>query len=313
MHFRSRPHPDTGLRVLSLGSAELADTPVAGFSRFSMRHFIAILLLTLGAATARAEDLTASVPGYAVTYFDLLKLAVPGMTLELGRAVSPSVPEQRHVIPDYYNGEPPNPISIATVAERRLMSEGRERLLLLADAGPQAGMAGNQALLFAYEDREGILVFLDYADVGMGDYFAFVDTLTIGEEDSAVTISSGHHNSQQSYVWTSIVFLRDGRITPIDEIFTFSTQECLIEDVQALAFTLGPGPGPYWSLRAVVTATHRNTEWWTDCGSASTTIEPMAPVIEHVTVGYTWSAAQSAFVPDSNAFDELYKRNEARF
>src|SRR5690349_23511671 len=40
----------------------------------SMRHLIAILLLAFSAATASAEDLTAPVPGYGVTYFDLLKL-----------------------------------------------------------------------------------------------------------------------------------------------------------------------------------------------------------------------------------------------
>ena len=278
-----------------------------------MRHLIAILLLTLGVATARAADVTATVPGYGVTYFDLLQLAIPGMTLADGAAVSPGVPSQRHIVPDYYGGEPPNPIAIDTVAEHRVMSEGQSRLLLLAEAGPEAGMAGNQALLFAYEDRDGVLVFLDYADVGMGDYFGFVDTLTIGEEDSAVTIASGHHNSQQSYVWTSIVFLRDGRITPIDEIFTFSTHACIIEDVQELGFALGPGPGPYWSLRAVVTATQRNPKSWIDCGDWSMTVEPMAPVIEYYSVGYTWSAAKEAFVPDSNAFDELYKLNQAKF
>ena len=50
-----------------------------------MRHLIAILLLTLGVATARAADVTATVPGYGVTYFDLLQLAIPGMTLADGR------------------------------------------------------------------------------------------------------------------------------------------------------------------------------------------------------------------------------------
>jgi hypothetical protein len=278
-----------------------------------MRYLIAILLIVSGVAAARAEDLTATVPGYALTYFDLLKLAVPGITLDEGHALSPSVPEQRHVVRDYYNGEPPNPIEIASVSERRMMSEGRERLLILAEAGPQAGMAGNQALLFAYEDREGVLVFLDYADVGMGDYSAFVDTLSIGEEDSAVTIASDHHNSQQAYVWTSVVFLRDGRITSIDEIFTLSTHACLTEDVQELTFTTGPGPGPYYSLRAVVTATQRNTEWWTDCGSSSETLEPMVPIIKHITVAYVWSTVQNAFVPDTNAFEVLLERNRANF
>jgi hypothetical protein len=278
-----------------------------------MRHLIAILILIFGVPAANAEDVTAPVPGYGVTYFDLLKLAIPGITLEEGVARSPSVPEQRHVLPDYYNGEPPPPIEITSVAERRMISEGHERLLILAEAGPAAGMAGNQALLFAYEDRDGTLAFIDYADVGMGDSSAFVETLSIGEEDSAVTIASEHHNSQQSYVWTSIVFLRDSRIASIDEIFTLSTHACLTEDMQELAFTAGPGPGPYYSLRAVVTATQRNTEWWTDCGSSSETLEPKVPVINHITVAYTWSAVQNAFIPDTNAFEVLLERNRANF
>ena len=278
-----------------------------------MRYLIAILLLALSAATASAEDLTAPVPGYGVTYFDLLKLAIPGMTIDEGHALSPGIPSQPHVVPDYDGGDAPNPIDIANVSERRVISEGHERLLILAEAGPEAGMAGNQALLFAYEDRDGTLVFLDYADVGMGDSSAFVDTLGIGVEDSAVTIASEHHNSQQSYVWTSVVFLRDGGITSIDEIFTFSTHACLTEELQELAFTTGPGPGPYYSLRAVVTATERNSEWWIDCGSSSETLMPMVPVIEHITVAYTWSAVQNAFIPDTNAFEVLLERNRAKF
>lgn len=278
------------------------------------RLLLACLLLPSVWTAAQAQavsfpELNSAVPGHQeVTYFDLAKMVVPDLAAGDDGFYKGSAPiEMRHILGGDEGGSPPETINLPNAAVLAVKAGGKDRLTMLFDLGQAQDSAEGFAVLALYDltDKPKLL---DAVNVGtdQSSYFRDPGRLAVGPGDDALVTMSTHFNSNQGYVSTILILVRNDRFEPIDQINTFDENVCAYRRTQDLSFQTPGAEKPYAAIKVTVTdATKPSDE---SCE------EPAPKAVSHdISVTYHWDKAKARYVQDSDAFDKLAADNAKRF
>ncbi|TKB12614.1 MAG: hypothetical protein E5V75_24680 [Mesorhizobium sp.] len=270
-----------------------------------LRFLFACLLLPWLWATADAETVSFPEPGSAVpghpdvTYLDLAKLIIPDDG-------SPPI-QMRDITGDDDGGSPPPTASLPDAAVLAIKAGGKDRLAMLYDLGYSSDDAEGFAVLALF-DLSGKPRLLDTANVAVDRSTSFREPgkISLGAGDDAIVTTSTHFNSNQGYVGTLLIMVRNDRFELIDTIYTFNENYCAYRRTQNLAFQTRGGKKPHAAIKVTVTdATAPSDE---SCE------EPTPKAVSHdISVTYRWDKAKSRYKADSDAFGRLSAENEKRF
>jgi len=264
------------------------------------------------AALAQAvsfPELNSAVPGYQdITYFDLAKMIVPDLNAGDDGFYKGSAPiEMRDILGGNDGGSPPETISLPNAAVLAIKAGGKDRLAMLFDLGQAQDSAEGFAALALY-DLTGKPKLLDAVNVGtdQSTYFRDPGKLALSADDDALITMSTHFNSNQGYVGTILILVRDDRFEPIDQINTFDENVCAYKRTQDLSFQTHGGDKSYAAIEVTVTdATKPNGE---SCEG------PTPKAVSHdISVTYRWDKARSRYTRNSDAFEKLSAENAKRF
>ena len=282
----------------------------------SIMHRLVLACLLLpwlwGAAEAQAvsfPELSSAVPGHRdVTYLDLARMVVPDLVAGDDGFYKGSAPiEVRHILGGDEGGSPPETISLPNAAVLPVKAGGKDRLAMLFDLGQSQDSAEGFAVLALY-DLSGKPKLVDAVNVGtdQSSYFRDPGKLSLGPGDDALITMSTHFNSNQGYVSTVLILVRNDRFEPIGRIDTFDENVCAFRRTQDLAFKTIDGDQPYAAIEVTVTdATAPSGE---SCDEA----KPKA-ASRDISVTYQWDKSKSRYEKDSDAFEKLSAENAKRF
>lgn len=242
----------------------------------------------------------------SVTYLDLVRLVVPGITVE-GRTYSGGQPiAVRHLdgMAEDIEIKPTGYLQIAAVPVR---SGGADRMALLLhfDKAEDSATGFAPLALFDVGGEPGLL---DVVDVAFERSTSFLDPvrLSVSAGNDVLIIYGTHTNTGQHYMIAAIVLVRDDRFELIDEISTFTEKTCAYDRTQQLDVRQAGGK-PFADV--VATVTELTAISGEDCGSQTAP----EPGTRKITVTYRWDGAAQRYVPDSDAFAVLARENEERF
>ncbi|MBZ9987542.1 hypothetical protein LB572_10575 [Mesorhizobium sp. BH1-1-5] len=278
------------------------------------RFMLACLLLPCLWAAALAQavgfpELSSAVPRHQdVTYFDLAKMIVPDLKAGDDGFYKGSAPiEMRDILGGDDGGSPPETINLPNAAVLAIKAGGKGRLTMLLDLGQAQDSAEGFAVLALF-DLTGKPKLLDAVNVGTdrSTYFRDPGKLAISPDDDALITMSTHFNSNQGYVGTILILVRNDRFETIDQINTFDENVCAYKRTQDLSFQALGAEKPYAAIKVTVTdATEPSEE---SCE------EPAPKAVSHdISVTYRWDAKASRYVKDSDAFEKLSAENAERF
>ncbi|AZO04917.1 MULTISPECIES: hypothetical protein [unclassified Mesorhizobium] len=278
------------------------------------RLMLACLLLPCLWAAALAQDvsfpeLSSAVGGRQdVTYLDLAKMVLPDLKAVANGFYDGSAPiDVRDILGGEEGGSPPETVNLPNAAVLAIKAGGKERLAMLFDLGQAQDSAEGFAVLALY-DLTGKPKLLDAVNVGtdQSTYFRDPGKLAIGPGDDALITMSTHFNSNQGYVGTILILVRNDRFEPIDQINTFDENVCAYKRTQDLSFQTRGSEKPYAAVRVTVTDATKP--------SGESCEEPAPKAVSHdISVTYHWNKKTSRYVADSDAFKRLSAENEKRF
>lgn len=278
------------------------------------RFIFACLLLPCVCAAAMAQavsfpELNSAVPGHQdVTYFDLAKMIVPDLKPGDDGFYTGGAPiEMRDILGGDDGGSPPEAVNLPNAAVLAIKAGGKDRLAMLLDLGQAQDSAEGFAALALY-DLTGKPKLLDAVNVGTdrSTYFRDPGKLPISAGDDALITMSTHFNSNQGYVGTILILVRDDRFEPIDQINTFDENVCAYKRTQDLSFRTLGGDKPYAAIKVTVTDATKP--------SGESCEEPAPKAVSHdISVTYRWNKARSRYASNSDAFEKLSAENAKRF
>ncbi|TIO07710.1 hypothetical protein [Mesorhizobium sp.] len=281
-------------------------------NRTLLRFILACLLLpclwtAAGAQGVSFPDLGGTVPGHEdTTYLDLARMIIPDLAADKDGFYRGSVPiEMRHIEGPDSGGSPPETAGLSNAAALDVKAGGKDRLAMLFDLGGSSDSAEGFAALALY-DLAGKPRLLDAVNVAIdrSTYFRDPGKLPIGPGDDVIITLSTHFNSNQGYVSTPLILVRDDRFELIDMIHTFDESLCTYRRTQELAFETVADGQPYAAIKATVTdATMPNGESCDDAAPEASSRD--------ISVTYHWD--RTAYVRDSDALDKLAGENAKRF
>lgn len=278
------------------------------------RLVLACMLLPFLWTAANAQavsfpELNSAVPGHqAVTYLDLAKMVVPDLAAGDDGFCKGGAPiEMRHILGGDVGGSPPETVNLPNAAVLPVRTGGKDRLTMLFDLGQVQDSAEGFSVLALY-DLAGKPRLLDAVNVGtdQGSYFRDPGKLALGPGDDALITMSTHFNSNQGYVSTILILVRNDRFEPIDQVNTFDENVCAYKRTQDLSFQVPGDEKPYAAIK--VTVTDATAPGGESCE------EPASEAVSHdISVTYHWDTAKSRYVRDSDAFEKLAADNAKRF
>ena len=278
------------------------------------RLMLACLLLPCIWTAAHAQavsfpELSSAVPGHQdVTYFDLAKMIVPDLQAGADGFYKGGAPiEMRDILGGHEGGSPPEAIDLPNAAVLAIKAGGKDRLTMLFDLGQAQDSAEGFAVLALY-DLTGKPKLLDAVNVGtdQNSYFRAPGKLAVGPGDDALITMSTHFNSNQGYVGTILILVRNDRFEPIDQINTFDENVCAYKRTQDLSFQTRGGEKPYAAIKVTVTDATKP--------SGESCEEPAPKAVSHdISVTYHWDKTRSRYVRNSDAFEKLSAENAKRF
>jgi len=269
---------------------------------------VACLLWLCGGSVSTAADLNEAVPGHAgLTYFHLMKLVVTDLDRDdQGNAVGHAVVPFRHIEGKDSKGDPPETITLNSVQSVPIPGDD-SRLILLSDLGPSEFHIADAKLLALFV-LAPLPKLLDVVEVGTDRFTGLRGTkpMMLAPRTPLIIIDSEHHNSNQSYHTSEMIFIKGDRFRLIDSIFTLGEASCAYRRTQELSFSVLAGNGPHRALRVAVedsiTATGE------DCNDEKTP----QPHVSTFQVIYRWDPRQQRFVARSTQLKRLSAANLKR-
>jgi hypothetical protein len=185
---------------------------------------VASLLLMMAPGRADIIDPGDPVAGHAgVTYFDLMKLVVtdldpPGQ----GEPKAHQIVPYRHIEGADAKTVPGGPVAIKFLTPLDIHADGAPRLALVADLGPSDGDVTEFVLLALFDMTDNPKL-LDVVEVGRDQMTGFADAplFPLGHGADLIRIDSDHFNSDEDFVVTELIYVRDGRFRLLGSLFTF--------------------------------------------------------------------------------------------
>jgi hypothetical protein len=280
--------------------------------------FIVGLLCAAGGARAGALDPADHVPGHpAVTYFDLVKQVVPDLDslpapglAKAGEPTAHTIVPYRHIERDDAKTVPAGPVAIQLLTALTIKADGKSRLALLVDLGP-SDEAVTEFTLLALFDMADRPKLLDVVEVGTDRLTGFAGKplpLGQGHKDGAdlITIDSDHFNSNEDFVGTELIFVRNNRFQLAGSLFTFDVRLCASRRTQEPVIATVPDPGERY--RKIHVAVNESVTLQPDRAGCSGEKIPR-PLRRTYHAAYRWNAAQKHFEMTSGDLRKLDRKN----
>jgi hypothetical protein len=275
----------------------------------------ALLCFTGTIRAAAALDPSDHVPDHAsVTYFDLVKQVVTDLD-DLPRRGEPTahtIVPYRHIEGDEAKTDPAGPVAIQLLTALTIHADGKPRLALMIDLGPSDGAVAEFTLLALFDTAEHPRL-LDVVEVGTDRLTGFTDKpvlpLAQGAERKSdlIVIDSDHFNSNEDFVGTEFLFVRDDRFQLAGTLSTFDAKLCASTRQQLPAVTTQPdAPSRY---RQIHVAVHETVTLRPDRAGCSGEKVPRAFTRTYHAI-YRWNARRERFDITSSGLKQLDREND---
>jgi hypothetical protein len=250
---------------------------------------------------ARAADVTAAVPGHpGVTWFDLAKLVITDLEQTPDGAVGSKFVHFEHVEGSDSDFGPPDQVMLTSV-DTAAMPGDPTRFVIMLDLGSVEGYVAdsNLLVLVAIDPRPRLI---DVTEVGSDRFVAMSldPKAMLAPGAPLIQIESEHDNSNQTYLSTALVFVKDGKFRWIDNINTLSDHLCAFQRMDEVSASAVPSKRRYRSIAVTVkeTVTHTGEE----CGDEE---KPPKAGVRYWRSTYEWDAKTGDFLPNNDAMKRL--------
>jgi hypothetical protein len=272
-----------------------------------------VALAVAGSAHAAPIAPGDRVPGHpAVTYLDLVRQAVPSLAPNRKDGQVEGRPGRRfrHIAGSDYEGDPPDPLVLGYIQDRRIQVGGKPRLLVFADLGPDPDRAQGTGLLLLFDDAPKPRL-LDAADVSIDKDTEISDAagkLSLGPGDDAI-VTYGEHNDADLTMGGYVLISPIGdRLRMVGIAHVVSARLCGWTSTQSARFASTPDPPrPHARVDAVVRMKIARTD--EDCGDQP---RPKASV-RAFNARYRWNTASGRYETEFSQFKALDALNEKGF
>jgi hypothetical protein len=270
---------------------------------------IAGLLSVGGAAATDALNPTDHVPSHpAVTYFDLVKQIVTDLNSPpaQGEPTAHTIVPYRHIEGDDAKTDPAGPVAIQLLTARAIRVDGKSRLALLADLGPSDGAVAEFTLLALFDMTDQPKL-LDVVEVGTDRLTGFAGKpLPLGQGSDLLVVDSDHFNSNEDFVGTEFLFVRDDRFRLGGSLFTFNVRTCTSRLTQSPAITTSAGGARYGEIKLTVRERLTLEPDHADCGGEKVP-RPFTRTFHAI---YRWNAGREQFQITSSDLKKLDQENK---
>ena len=249
------------------------------------------------------------VPGHiGLTYFDLMKKVVTDLDPASPHGEAHQVVPYRHIEGKRAKTVPENAVAIKYLAPLTVRADGMARLALLADLGPSAADVAEFVLLALF-DLTGEPKLLDVVEVGRDRLTGFADKplVSLGHGSDLIRIDSDHFNSNEDFVDTELILVRNDHFQLVETIFTFDVKACAFKVTELVNVTTLPDPGN--AYERIVLAVTEKVELQDDaegCGEAKVP----RPSVRTFRATYRWHPRRRAFVATSSNLHRLDEENK---
>lgn len=246
----------------------------------------------------------------SLTYFDLMRMVVTDLAPESagGEAKAHQIVTYRHIEGNDAKTDPAGPVAVKYLEPLEIRTDGKSRLVLMADLGPSDGAVAEFVLLALFDVRSKPRL-LDVVEVGTDRLTGFADKplLALGHGSDLIRISSDHFNSDEDFVNTELIFVRDGRFQLVGAVFTFNVKTCTFQLTEWPAVTTIPDRGRrYRRIELTVPEKVALQHDFADCGDDKVP----RPFVRTYRASYRWNAHRRAFVATSSNLEKLAKEND---
>jgi hypothetical protein len=243
-----------------------------------------------------------------LTYFDLMKVVVTDLAPESSGddATAHQIVNYRHIEGKNAKTVPAGPIALEYLEPLEIHSDGKTRLVLMADLGP-SDEAVAEFVLLALFDLHGKPKLLDVVEVGTDRLTGFSDhpLLPLGHRSDLIRISSDHFNSDEDFVNTELLFVRRDRFRLIDAIYTYNAKSCSYQLTEWPAVTTVADRARRYR-RIVLTVPEKVAlQPDADCGDE----KAPQPFVRVFHAAYRWNERRRTFATTSSSLDRLVKEN----
>ena len=245
--------------------------------------------LTAGPAVAETGrlydpgDFVAGHPG--MDYLQLVQIALPSVVLSPDTHMMQGqlpTPTPRHIAGHDYEGDPPDPVTLGTIEDKRILVGGKPRIALLVDLGPDPDRVQGTELLILLTDEPTPKV-LDMADVAIDKDTVFADqaVLKVGPGDDALVTWSEHDDADLTLGGYVLISTIGDHLALIGTIRLQSERLCAWSNIEGVKFSTSPDPsGPYARVVAAIHADFKRSK--DSCG------ENGIPKVHAQTFRATW-------------------------
>jgi hypothetical protein len=270
---------------------------------------VACLLSSMDAGWAGLVEPSDAIPGHrGLTYFDLMRMVVTDLAPETagGEATAHQIVKYRHIEGKDSRTEPEGAVAIKYLEPLEIHTDGKARLVLMADLGPSDEAVAEFVLLALFDigDRPKLL---DVVEVGTDRLTGFPakPLLPLGHKSDLIRISSDHFNSNEDFVNTELIFVRHDRFRLVDAVYTFNVRICSYRMTESPAVRTVPDRGRRYR-RIVLTLPEKVELLDNDCGDE----QAPRPFVRTFHAAYRWNARRRTFVTASSNLEKLAKEND---
>ena len=270
-----------------------------------------IILLAAAAAAlagaARALEMIEPadpVPGHpGVTYLDLVRQAAPDLKPNDAAHDVEGHPTgtYRHIAGKVYQAEPPDPLVLGFIQDRRITVGGKRRIVILADLGQDEESVQSTALVLLFDDAPKPRL-LDVADVSIDKDTEFAPDVgkpMLGPGDEAIVTYSEHLDASLAMGGYVLISPIGDRLRLIGLANVTSIKSCGWDRIESPKITVQPDPG-HAHPRVQLTVRVKTTHTEGDCG------EPIPRAgTRDFTARYRWNNAAGRYDTESSQFKAL--------
>lgn len=272
---------------------------------------VACLLCWTASGQAGLVKPSDAVAGHSgLTYFDLMKMVVTDLAPESagGEPRAHQIVNYRHIEGKDAKTVPAGAVAIEDLEALQIHADSQSRLILMADLGP-SDEAVAEFVLLALFDLRGKPNLLDVVEVGTDRLTGFADKalLPLGHGTDLIRIDSDHFNSDEDFVNTELIFVRDNRFRLVDAVYTYNVKNCTYQLTEWPA--IGTVSDPSRRYRRIMLTVPEKVALQKDFAQCGDEKAPR-PFVRTFRARYRWNAHRRAFVTVSGNLDELAKVND---
>jgi hypothetical protein len=245
-----------------------------------------------------------------LTYFDLMRMVVTDLAPESpgGEAKAHQIVNYRHIEGKDSKTVPEGAVAIKYLDPLEIHADGTTRLILMADLGP-SDEAVAEFVLLALFDLHSKPRLLDVVEVGTDRLTGFADKplLPLGHGTDLIYVDSDHFNSDEDFVNTELIFVRNDRFRLAEALYTFNDKTCMYQLTEWPTVTTVADRGRRYRQIVLTVpekvALQRN---FAECGDE----KAPRPFVRTFRATFRWNAHRRAFVTTSGNLEKLVKEND---